>query len=66
MSATNGLHGPRENGSVQATKTDSAEELLALLRTKLAKYDQLEQKIAKLGQEQTTLENYVANMMASN
>ncbi|KAJ2639486.1 hypothetical protein GGF40_000844 [Coemansia sp. RSA 1286] len=66
MIEANGTHTPQGNGAIQATNTGSAEELLALLRAKLAKHDQLETEIAKLGQEQTTLENYVANMMASN
>ncbi|KAJ2604702.1 hypothetical protein H4R99_001624 [Coemansia sp. RSA 1722] len=66
MIEANGTHTPQGNGAIQATNASSAEELLALLRAKLAKHDQLETEIAKLGQEQTTLENYVANMMASN
>ncbi|KAJ2500117.1 hypothetical protein GGH96_002986 [Coemansia sp. RSA 1972] len=39
--------------------------LLAELQEKLARYDTLEHEISKLGQEQTTLENYVKNLMDS-
>ncbi|KAI8326366.1 hypothetical protein GQ54DRAFT_307596 [Martensiomyces pterosporus] len=42
------------------------ETMVAELRQGLQKYDSLEQEISRLSQEQKTLENYVANMMASN
>ncbi|KAJ2725783.1 hypothetical protein GGI07_000990 [Coemansia sp. Benny D115] len=44
----------------------SASELLAQLRERLEKLDKMDLEIVKLNQEQTMLENYVANMMASN
>ncbi|KAJ2061802.1 hypothetical protein GGI17_002872 [Coemansia sp. S146] len=40
--------------------------MAAEIQQKLAKYDQLEQEISKLTQEQATLESYVTNLMASN
>ncbi|KAJ2330915.1 hypothetical protein GGH91_006542, partial [Coemansia sp. RSA 2671] len=40
--------------------------MIAEIRQKLAKYDQLEQEISKLAQEQATLESYVTNLMSSN
>ncbi|KAJ2492761.1 hypothetical protein IWW37_001207 [Coemansia sp. RSA 2050] len=40
--------------------------MMAEIRQKLAKYDQLEQEISKLTQEQATLESYVTNLMSSN
>ncbi|KAJ2684564.1 hypothetical protein IWW39_004823 [Coemansia spiralis] len=40
--------------------------MMAEIRQKLAKYDQLEQEISKLAQEQATLESYVTNLMSSN
>ncbi|KAJ2366585.1 hypothetical protein IW150_005903, partial [Coemansia sp. RSA 2607] len=49
-----------------AESGSTAEELLAQLRRQLARYEELEKENVKLGQEQVTLENYVANMMASN
>ncbi|KAJ1957615.1 hypothetical protein EC988_000740 [Linderina pennispora] len=55
-------------GDLQADETPSARgtaDMLRELQTKLETYDSLEQEIAKLAQEQKTLENYVANMMSS-
>ncbi|KAJ2585426.1 hypothetical protein IWW49_004607 [Coemansia sp. RSA 1797] len=46
-------------------KEQTAGLLLAELQEKLARYDTLEHEISKLGQEQTTLENYVKNLMDS-
>ncbi|KAJ2756394.1 hypothetical protein GGI19_000875 [Coemansia pectinata] len=43
-----------------------AKAMAAEIQQKLAKYDQLEQEISKLTQEQATLESYVTNLMASN
>ncbi|KAJ2817151.1 hypothetical protein FBU31_006321, partial [Coemansia sp. 'formosensis'] len=39
--------------------------MMAEVQQKLAKYDQLEQEISKLTQEQATLESYVTNLMAA-
>ncbi|KAJ1720095.1 hypothetical protein LPJ53_005235 [Coemansia erecta] len=64
--ASNGIGSTSDTVSPQAASGSTAEELLAQLRRQLARYDELEQENIKLGQEQVTLENYVANMMASN
>ncbi|KAJ2480865.1 hypothetical protein IWW56_002175 [Coemansia sp. RSA 2131] len=48
-----------------SSKEQTTGLLLAELQEKLARYDTLEHEISKLGQEQTTLENYVKNLMDS-
>ncbi|KAJ1836969.1 hypothetical protein LPJ70_006028, partial [Coemansia sp. RSA 2708] len=60
----NGAAANGVNGDVQTEASTAA--LLSELQAKLAAYDGLEQEISKLAQEQTTLENYVKNLMDSN
>ncbi|KAJ2397599.1 hypothetical protein GGI23_003475, partial [Coemansia sp. RSA 2559] len=43
----------------------TAADMVAELREKIERYKKLEAEISKVDQEQVTLENYVANMMAS-
>ncbi|KAJ1906180.1 hypothetical protein LPJ81_001485 [Coemansia sp. IMI 209127] len=43
----------------------TAADMVAELREKIERYRYLETEISKVDQEQVTLENYVANMMAS-
>ncbi|KAJ2090415.1 hypothetical protein IW138_002626 [Coemansia sp. RSA 986] len=55
-------NGAAENKVVE---NRSAADMLVELREKIERYKNLEAEISKLDQEQVTLENYVANMMAS-
>ncbi|KAJ1993477.1 hypothetical protein GGI26_000751 [Coemansia sp. RSA 1358] len=52
-------------GLQETADNKSTADILAELRQKVATYRRLEAEISKLQQEETTLENYVANLMAS-
>ncbi|KAJ2158058.1 hypothetical protein GGF46_004052 [Coemansia sp. RSA 552] len=56
---------PTTNGSGPPAQGRSPAALLRELQDKLARYDELDEEIAKLGQEQRTLEDYVKNLMDS-
>ncbi|KAJ1731733.1 hypothetical protein LPJ72_003791 [Coemansia sp. Benny D160-2] len=61
---TNDVIGTQQ-ATTATTDKKSAADMVAELRGKLEKYKDLEAEAAKLDQERATLENYVANMMAS-
>ncbi|KAJ2803863.1 hypothetical protein H4R20_002725 [Coemansia guatemalensis] len=59
----------RTNGAAHTDEQStgkSPETMLAEIREKLVKYEELEQESSRLAQEQRTLENYVKNLMDSN
>ncbi|KAJ2518152.1 hypothetical protein GGI11_002944 [Coemansia sp. RSA 2049] len=61
---TNGVTGTQQV-TTATTDKKSAADMVAELRGKLERYKDLEAEAAKLDQERATLENYVANMMAT-